>query len=124
MAWLAADATLPLTAGFTSSPSPSSHTYRVLASANQMPKGYATGLLVLPSRPTPLASVVGNPGKVVIGSAARSGGWQCTRVADLVDSVDAASAISVVTHSVLLYIAMLRKLLSFLPCLQSCNQAV
>src|SRR5580658_9847719 len=66
VAWLAASATFPLTAGVTNVPSPSSQTYSVLAFANQIPNGNAAGVTV-PFGATPCASVVGNPGRIVIG---------------------------------------------------------
>src|SRR5882724_1786230 len=69
VAKVAASATLPLTAGVTSVPSPSSQTYKVVAFANQIPNGNATGV-GLPLESTPLASVVGNPGSIVIGRLA------------------------------------------------------
>src|SRR6266481_6313144 len=69
VARLAASATFPLTAEVTNVPSPSSQAYNVFASANQIPKGNATGA-GLPFWSTPLASDVGNPGRIVIGAAA------------------------------------------------------
>src|ERR1700722_10237906 len=66
LAKVAASATFPLTAGVTSVPSPSSQTYSVLAFANQIPNGNATGVTV-PFGATPPASVVGNRGRIVIG---------------------------------------------------------
>src|SRR5579864_8207394 len=65
VASVAASATFPFTAG-TIVPSPSSQTYSVVSCANQMPKGYATGTGAPPS--TPLASVLGKPGRIVIGT--------------------------------------------------------
>src|ERR1700687_4112452 len=67
VAKLAASATFPFTAGVTSVPSPSSQTYSVVALANQIPNGNATGV-GLPLESTPLAKVVGNPGRIVIGN--------------------------------------------------------
>src|ERR1700688_1669028 len=56
-----ASATLPLTAGVTNVPSPSSQTYNVVAFANHIPNG--NDVLVL-------AVVLGNPGRIVIGTVA------------------------------------------------------
>src|SRR5580692_615754 len=70
VASVAASATLPLTAGVTKVPSPSSQTYSVVAFANQIPNGNATGV-GLPVVDTPLASTVGNPGSTVMGTVAR-----------------------------------------------------
>src|SRR5215469_478711 len=116
VAWLAADATFPFTGGLTSVPSPSSHTYRVFASANQMPKGKATGLPVLQSSATPLASVVGNPGRTVIGAAARSA-WLPVGSAPASPTwytvLIPFPPLPLVTYSVLLKIVRPRKLLSF-----------
>ena len=75
-------------------PSPSSQTYSVFAIANQMPKGNATGV-ELPLWSTPLASDVGNPGSIVIGTAASSAVVPVASVAgiaDLIDSVDSIAA--------------------------------
>src|ERR1700722_16881654 len=64
-------ATFPFTAGETSVPSPSSQTYSVLALANQIPNGYATGVTAPVVGSAPAASVTGNPGRIVIGTVAR-----------------------------------------------------
>src|ERR1700733_12015337 len=56
-------ATFPFTAGVTSVPSPSSHTYKVLASANHIPKGNVV---------TSAAVKGGNPGRAVRDTVASS----------------------------------------------------
>src|SRR5262249_48191874 len=77
VARVAASATFvaPLMIWFgTSVPSPSSQTYKVVSSANQRPKGNETGCPNFRSSPSPLARLVGNPGRIVIFSFLRLGG--------------------------------------------------
>src|SRR6266478_5761016 len=65
----------PLTIrGATNPPSPSSHTYKLFSFAQKIPNGNITGWPVLPSCATPLASVVGKPGKTMIGAVLTSVG--------------------------------------------------
>src|SRR5258708_36995662 len=60
--------------GATNPPSPSSHTYNVFAFAKKIPNGNITGCPAVPSCATPLASVVGKPGSIVIGAVLTSVG--------------------------------------------------
>src|SRR5262245_40483779 len=78
LAKVAASATLvtPLmTCPEKSVPSPSSQTYKVDASANQIPKGNETGWPIVRSCASPLASVVGKPDRILMGTFLRLGGF-------------------------------------------------
>src|SRR5579863_8436891 len=107
VAWLWASATFPLTAGVTNVPAPSSQTYNVLASANQIPNGNAVPVL---------AVVLGKPGRIVIGTVASCAAVPAGRVPALptwYTVLIPLPPLPLVMYSVLLKIVMPRKFVSF-----------